>query len=103
MKLVEFLKPTLGIGTICEKPIILGLSEGQTDRPVPFFRRMRYSRHGCLDVWRMLWVMTTVNISQLEAVFNTDSCDQQNPLQSGIFSSGRGIGGSAYSRAFSWY
>src|ERR687896_190783 len=85
MKLVEFLKPTLGIGTICEKPIILGLSEGQTDRPVPFFRRMRYSRHGCLDVWRMLWVMKTVNISQLEAVFNTDSCDQQNPLQSGKF------------------
>jgi hypothetical protein len=54
IKLMEFLKPALGIGTIGEKLVILGLTEGQTDRTVPFFRWMRYSRHGCLDVWRML-------------------------------------------------
>ena len=72
MALVEFLKPAFGIGAILEKPLILGLTEGQTDRAVSFFRRMRYGGHGCLDVLQMLWVMRTVNISQLEAAFNAD-------------------------------
>jgi len=30
--------------------VILGLGQGQTDHPVSFFGRMRYSGHACLDV-----------------------------------------------------
>jgi hypothetical protein len=33
----------------------------------------------------MVSVVETVNISQLEAAFNTDLGDQQNPLQTGIY------------------
>jgi hypothetical protein len=36
----------------------------------------------------MLSGMGTVNLSQLEAAFNTDLGDQQNPLQTGAFDSG---------------
>jgi hypothetical protein len=37
-------------GAILDKPIIFELTQRQTDRAVSFSRRMRYSRHGCLDV-----------------------------------------------------
>src|SRR5256886_9093385 len=50
--LVELLKPVFGIGTIREKTVILGLGQGQTDRPVAFFGRMRYSGHAFLDMRR---------------------------------------------------
>jgi hypothetical protein len=33
----------------------------------------------------MVSVVETVNISQLEAAFNTDLGDQQNPLQTALF------------------
>jgi hypothetical protein len=36
----------------------------------------------------MVSVIATANISQLEAAFNADLCDQQNPLQTAIFVSG---------------
>src|SRR5262245_47459398 len=50
--LIEFIKPSFGIGSIGEKAVILGLGQGQTDRTVSFFGRMRYRGHPCLDVRR---------------------------------------------------
>src|SRR5262249_52002870 len=50
--LIQFLKPVFGIGSIREKTVILGLGQGQTDRPVSFLGWMCYSGHALLDVRR---------------------------------------------------